>query len=30
MSDLILVETVDNVISNINEDNKSYKSDKEN
>jgi hypothetical protein len=28
MSDLISVETVDNVISNINEDNESYKSDK--
>jgi hypothetical protein len=28
MSDLILVETVDNVISNINEDNNTFKSDK--
>ena len=28
MSDLILVETVDNVISNINENNNTFKSDK--
>ena len=28
MLDLILVETVDNVISNINEDNNTFKSDK--
>ena len=28
MSDLILVETFDNVISNINKDNNTFKSDK--